>query len=172
MYSWFGFCYKQKHLLLFTLLFNRKIEPCPPLIASSDLNYFVLKALLNQGKNSNATILSLSCTMIKLQTVSPDIHRQNAQRPKKICSVNTMVQSKISLLHSISAPGPAHTKEKVMHAPDSLDSQNVYSAPTLPSTFIATTFQTQLCEYNVASYREKAKTMNNFQIYTLIKKRF
>ena len=38
-----------------------------------------------------------------------------------------MVQSKISFLPSITAPGPAQTKEKVMHAPDSLDSQNSFS---------------------------------------------
>ena len=35
--------------------------------------------------------------------------------------------SKISFLPTITAPGPAQTKDKVMHAPDSLDSQNSFS---------------------------------------------
>ena len=58
-----------------------------------------------------------------------------------------------------------------MHAPDSLDSQPVYSAPNLPSTSTATTFQTQLYEYDVAYYREKARTVSNLQIYTVKKKK-
>ena len=45
-----------------------------------------------------------------------------------------------------------------MNAPDLLFSQTIYSAPNLPSTSKATTFQTQLCEYDhydIVYYKKK-----------------
>ena len=107
----------------FRLLFNCKVEPCPPLRSLLDLHIlFCFRGEVKSGEifkpDHFVPLLyhdGAGGEKRKLQTVSPSLHTWtptctgNVPKAKKSCSNNVsnkMVQSKLSFSSSVSAPSP------------------------------------------------------------------
>ena len=190
IYCYYPDCGEQR----FRLLFNCKVEPCPPLRAISDLHVlFCFHGIVESGKvfQPNHFVPLVfddkpaggEKRKLPAQKVSPN---QQKSKSKKTSSVN-LVQSKISFPSFVSAPDPKpcqDTDTKIptcISSPDPLTGLQVSGktaplATNLPSTSSTITTCTSqihfMHEYDIATYREKAKSMTDLEICVPIKNVF
>ena len=190
IYCYYPDCGEQR----FRLLFNCKVEPCAPLRAISDLHVlFFFHGVVESGKvfQPNHFVPLVfddkpaggEKRKLPAQKVSEN---QQKSKSKKTSSVN-LVQSKISFPSFVSAPDPKPCKDTdtkiptCISSPDPLTGLQVSGktaplATNLPSTSSTITTCTSqihfMHEYDIATYREKAKSTTDLGIGVLIKNVF
>ena len=164
------------------LLFNGKVEPCPPLIGESDLHVlFCFHGIVESGKvfqpNHFVPLVFYDKKNGGEKRKLPAQKVSSNQKSKKITSGH-LVQSKISFPSFVSVPDrePCHTA--VTNIPiasvllPELTSETGSSASNSPSTSSTTSPINYIHEYDIATYRGKAKSMTDSEIDVLIKNLF